>query len=229
MAVLLLFAGRAGALEVGGVMPSWNDVSWIGSAPAANGQVTVLDLWSPANPACRATMPRLTDLQTRYGDRVRVIGLCAGDADVARAFVAGMGSRVHYAIGTVASLAPFAPSVGAPCTLLIDSSGSVLWWGDALNAAEPLARVLNGTFVIEPIPPIAAPASGKQVRIIDDPRPVTVIEERQTVIERHAPLVIITPYPHCWSLRLHACCSSGPFFIPRPPLPLFLFPGCPRW
>ncbi|MBA2481110.1 MAG: hypothetical protein H0V44_10635 [Planctomycetes bacterium] len=221
----LVFSLPLAALEVGGSVPAMDDATWIsGSAPAAPSQpsqeaasrVSVIDLWSPTNPACRATMPRLTDLAKRHADRVRVLGLCAGDPEAASVFVQGMGSRVGYPIAVVPSLTPFAPSVGAPCTLLVDERGVVLWWGDALNVAEPLARVLDGTFVVEPIPPVrsASPPT--------EPTGSAPELRREMIVEHHyherpGASVVISPYAH-WH-RPHVGVSYHvPFFLPHPPL-----------
>jgi hypothetical protein len=159
VAIALGGLASAPALDVGEHLPALGPVTWLGDAVDPTGSFAVIDLWSPDNPACRATMPRLTDLQRRHPE-VKIVGLAAGDPSLTEQFVKSMGSRVGYAIGVVPSLEPFAPPVGAPIAVLVDRSGTVLWWGDATEVAQPLAEALGGTFIPTPPmvqPPLAAP------------------------------------------------------------------------
>jgi hypothetical protein len=159
MAFALAGLASAAELDVGSRLPALGEVAWLGEPVDTTGHFAVIDLWSPDNPACRATMPRLTDLQRRHPE-VRIVGLTAADPTLTSEFVSGMGSRVGYAIGVVPSLAPFAPPVGTPIALLVDRSGTVLWWGDATEIAEPLAEALGGTFI--PTPPQVQPPLAPQ-------------------------------------------------------------------
>jgi hypothetical protein len=151
----LLIASAATALEVGDHIAALGDVAWISSPADISGKVALIDLWSPDSASTRAVMPRLTDLQRRHPEAV-IVSLTATDPEAAQRFIAGMGSRIGYAVGVVPSLTPFDPGIGVPCAVVIDRSGRVVWWGDAMNAVEPLTHVLDGTFVAEP-PHHAAP------------------------------------------------------------------------
>jgi thiol-disulfide isomerase/thioredoxin len=218
---LLLACGRASALDVGSRLPALNEVAWLGAPVDPAGAFTVVDLWSPENPACRAIMPRLTDLQRRHPE-VRVIGLTAAPREEAERFVTGMGARVGYAIGVVSSLAPFAPPVGTPSAVLLDRSGNVLWWGDAMDVVEPLSRALTGTFVpvslTPPSPPAAeAPRAEPATAPVPSERPQSRVEVRE-----RTRTVVVVEHPWWWSVD--AC--GGPcisrVWLPRPPLPLLV-------
>jgi len=151
--VVALLSSQAHALEVGQTAPAIDKPTWlVGNAPSA-GTVMLIDLWEPGDPASRATMPCLTDLQHRHVNQVQVIGLTAAPADVAQSFISRMGSRIDYRLAQVADIRPWMPSgVGPPVTLLVDSHGTVVWWGDATQAARPLVELLDGTLVPMPAP-----------------------------------------------------------------------------
>lgn len=218
---------KAMALETGDRLPALTDVAWIDGRSgagdsAAPDAVTVVDLWSPDNAACRATMPRLTDLQKRHPE-VRVIGLTDASDAATRRFVTGMGSRIGYGIGVVPALKAFAPSVGAPCALIVDRRGTVVWWGDAMDVPGPLARVLDGTFVPEAQPAtVLQPASPIEVvpRIPEEAGSHGYIErpERRTTVIVGVPQVVCVPHPCWWALSVHGGACSGHFIIPHPPL-----------
>lgn len=238
--VAALPAAPVAAVEVGEPLPALDAITWIGDAPEIKGRVVLVDLWSPADDAFRATMPRLTDLQRRHPDAL-VIGLAAGDAAAARRCVDAMGSRVGYAIGTVTDLARFAPAVaGAPVTLLVDRSGTVRWWGDALHAAEPLVDGLQGRWPSEhrepprsgSVPAQTPPAvvstpRGQPERIVE-----RVVEERIVVVEAPPPRtsVVVVGAPRFSTRRSHVWIDLGcsrPVLLPRPPR--LLLPPLPFW
>lgn len=222
----LLSPATALALEVGDRLPALSDVAWIDGKDAVGevdvGTVTVVDLWAPENPACRATMPRLTDLQKRHPE-VRVIGLTGSSDAATRRFVTGMGSRIGYRIGVVTDLKAFVPSVGAPCALVIDRRGSVVWWGDAMDVPGPLARVLDGTFVPEPVPFPAQirPIGPALSSALSAEAPLSYTERaerRSTVVYVDRPRVVCVPHPCWWAVSVHGGACSGRFILPHPPL-----------
>jgi hypothetical protein len=175
-------APSAWALEVGQALPPIGAATWLAGKPPAPGTVVVVDLWAPEDPAARATMPCLTDLQHHYGDRIQVVGLTAAAPDAADAFIARMGARIDYRLAAVPALTAWLPDgIPAPITLLVDNHGTVVWWGDATELARPLAQVMDGTFVPPPAPlpapilvaapPVAAPAAPAAVAPAPAPAP----------------------------------------------------------
>jgi thiol-disulfide isomerase/thioredoxin len=224
-ACLAVVATTAQALDVGDRMPPLTEAAWIGHAPDPAGRFTVIDLWSPDDPACRATMPVMTDVQRRHPE-VSVIGLTAADHTLAVEFVAGMESRVGYAVGIVPALAPYAPPVGAPAAVLIDRTGTVLWWGDALDIPTVLAQAQSSTFVptppAPPTPAAAAPAEQPAAPTSSVQQPQERIVYRETVVVHDpGPRVVVSapvvvPPPWSWHVGV-----TVPLFIPPPPWVVF--------
>jgi thiol-disulfide isomerase/thioredoxin len=116
---------------VGAFAPAWTGIEGVGgnfpSSPSSlRGRVVVLDFWATWCAPCRMVVPKLGDLQARYGAQgLSVLGVSTEDAQDVAQFVQRM--SVHYSIG-VDRHAETTRSYGVsslPTVVVIDKRGVV--------------------------------------------------------------------------------------------------------
>jgi len=132
-------------------------LTWVKGDPVtiAPGTVYVVEFWATWCPPCRDSIPHLTELQARYGDRVVFVGVSNEDAATVRPFVAGLGNQMAYTVavdpaGKVVDgyMRAFGQS-GIPTAFVVDAEGRVAWVGHPMGDLEAvLDRVLAGTYTI---------------------------------------------------------------------------------
>ena len=163
-------SGRAEAQEltVGSPAPELRPAEWIkGEAwdDSARGQVRVVDFWSSWCDMCRATIAHVSKVAQRHRDSdVVFIGVSVWESegsDVA-SFTRELGDRLGLSyrvaldqprqgrrpeVETIAArwLRP-AWRIGIPATFIIDRDGRIAWIGHPFELAEPLDRVVKGTW-----------------------------------------------------------------------------------
>ena len=152
LAILLILTCLtvAPALEVGDQAPSLSDVTWMkGEATEAKGVITVVEFWATWCGPCRKTIPHLTELQKKHGDKVRMIGLSDETAAKVKPFVTEMGAQMEYRVGLASkeTHAAYMEGIdGIPHAFLIDASGTVLWQGHPGQISGPLEQAVSGKF-----------------------------------------------------------------------------------
>ena len=114
--------------------------------------VFLVEFWATWCPACRASMPHLSELQQKHEDEgLIVVGISIGeDPEVVRAFVDEDKSRMKYTVAVDRNLAtaysymlPFGEE-NIPHAFIVDESGALVWHG---HPADPsLEEVLVGLF-----------------------------------------------------------------------------------
>jgi thiol-disulfide isomerase/thioredoxin len=152
--IAVCLGGGAGlaAVEVGDAAPPLGRVAWIkGDAVKLGGALTVVEFWATWCAPCRQSIPHLTELQKRYGDQLRVIGLSGEDEAAVRPFVASMGPRMDYRVGLAdedLSKAYMGSRQGIPYAFLIGGDSKVLWIGHPMSLKRILASIAAHTFDI---------------------------------------------------------------------------------
>jgi len=161
-------------LLVGDPAPKLEVSKWVQGTPVPSfkaGQVYVIDFWSTWCGPCKDSMPRLSQMQSEYGEKVVFIGVDVWDYQERVApFVAEMGAKLTYRIA-LDTLPPIPKNEGnipmwakdngkcaqswlaasgadgIPTIFLVDGAGKIAWIGHDLNELQSATdRVLAGTW-----------------------------------------------------------------------------------
>lgn len=132
-------------------------LTWVKGDPVtiAPGKVYVVEFWATWCPPCVKSIPHLTELQAKYGDRVVFVGVSNEDVATVRPFVAGKGDRMAYAVavdpaGNVVNgyMTAFQQRT-IPAAFIVNTEGRIIWRGNPLGDLEAvLDQVLAGTYTI---------------------------------------------------------------------------------
>ena len=157
------------SLGIGDPAPRLKLGNWVKGKPLAEferDQVYVVDFWATWCTPANKSIPMLSDLERKYaGKGVRVIGVSVFEekpCDVAP-FVERQGERMSYSIacdhvldGATASQGAMALSwlkasgeTSLPTAFIVDRAGRIVWIGDSMSVAGPLAEVVAGTWDLE--------------------------------------------------------------------------------
>ncbi len=95
---------------------------------AARGNVVLLNFWATWCGPCRMEVPDLVALQTKYGERLQVIGLVVDDEDEAavRAFAKRYSINYPIAMATSEMRIKFGGVPALPTSFIIDAQGRVV-------------------------------------------------------------------------------------------------------
>ena len=150
IAALLALAASAFALDVGAPAPSLKNVTWVkGQGVTTSGKITVVEFWATWCGPCIKTIPHLTELQKKYGDKIQIAGLSNEDKPTVLPFVEKMGEKMDYHVGLIdeATHGAYMQGVdGIPHAFLVDANGTVMWQGHPATMDGTLAKMVNGTF-----------------------------------------------------------------------------------
>ena len=199
LSTLLLFSSsldRPYKLMVGDPAPKLSVSKWSRGEPVSsfqNGKVYVIDFFATWCEPCKRSMPVLSTLQTKYGERATFIGIDVWDyQERVPELLLQMGNKLNYRVA-LDDLPPIpkeeqnvpmwgvnhGPSSkdwlvasgrheeGIPTVFVINGKGRVAWIGDNTNElAAQLARVVDGTFDIDAAAKLYAvrAAHDKQIR-----------------------------------------------------------------
>jgi thiol-disulfide isomerase/thioredoxin len=135
------------------------------------GQVYLIDFWATWCGPCRESIPHLTELQKKFGDKVRIVGVSVWEPrekDV-EPFVREWGDRMGYTVASdrvegitatdeeersresvdkgLMSKSYLVDSgwaeIGIPCVFLVNGEGRIAWIGSGAGDTTPLEGVLN--------------------------------------------------------------------------------------
>jgi thiol-disulfide isomerase/thioredoxin len=152
-ALLVLITVRALALDVGDPAPELAEVTWVkGDAPSAAATVRVVEFWATWCGPCRQSIPHLTELQKKFGDKAVIVGLSNEKPEVVTPFVAEQGEKMSYLVGIAGSETydRYMDGIpGIPHAFLISVDGKVLWHGHPMSLEGPLGKAVAGTFDVD--------------------------------------------------------------------------------
>ncbi len=153
-------------LQAGDVAPALDAVKWFKGAEVKafeKGKAYVVEFWATWCGPCRASIPKLTATQKKYGGKgFTVIGVSVdqgGDAaKKVQDFVEKSGDRMVYSImldggGTGAAYLGGAGVQGIPHAFVVDKDGKMVWHGNPNQVSEGMELVIkevaDGTFDIK--------------------------------------------------------------------------------
>jgi thiol-disulfide isomerase/thioredoxin len=107
------------------------------STAAWKGKVVLLNFWATWCPPCRAEVPMLVDLATRYKDRVQILGISLDDGpQEVKAFVKDEGINYPVAMASRDILAEFGGVPALPTLFVVDPDGNVVQKHEGLYSRE---------------------------------------------------------------------------------------------
>jgi peroxiredoxin len=90
------------------------------------GKVVVLDFWATWCEPCKQEIPHLIDLQSKYAQRVQVLGISMDDDDKpVRTFQQQYKMNYPIAVGTSSLADQYGGVLGLPITFVIDGQGRI--------------------------------------------------------------------------------------------------------
>ncbi len=116
----------------GGAPPPFQIEKWISDPPVTDGKFILIDFWATWCGPCRQSIPELNDLQSRFSDRLTVIGVSNEPEDAIHKMTS---PTINYsvAIDTQSRMAQSLEIHAIPHCILIDPSGIVRFEGNPLS------------------------------------------------------------------------------------------------
>src|ERR1700727_198478 len=97
------------------------------STAAWKGKVVLLNFWATWCPPCRAEVPVLVDLATRYKDRVQIIGVSVDDGpEEVKAFVKDEGMNYPVVMASREIVAEYGGVPALPTLFVVNADGNVV-------------------------------------------------------------------------------------------------------
>src|SRR5262245_46938845 len=158
---------QGAALKVGDPAPKLQVSQWVQGAPVKEfqrGQVYVVEFWATWCGPCRASIPHLNELHTKFKDKgLIVIGqdVWEDNQNGVEPFVKKMGDQMTYRValdqldsdqkGKMAQTwMEAAGQDGIPTAFLVDKKGMIAWIGHPMKLkAALLEQALDGTLDIQ--------------------------------------------------------------------------------
>lgn len=110
------------------------------------GKVVLLNLWATWCGPCRSEMPWFVEFQERYGDRgftVAAVSLDEDGWDSVRPFMRELGLNFPVLMGGDTAETYFGAIDSIPATLIIDRSGSIVFWHEGVPEKADYARQIE--------------------------------------------------------------------------------------
>lgn len=152
-ALTMTLAAHALALSVGDKAPPLKVANWVkGDAidlSKETGKIIVVEFWATWCGPCKASIPHLSDMQTRLSDAgVKIIGVTQEDPnnslDTVKRFVEEQASGMAYTVAfdkgeTYSAYMGGVGARGIPNAFVIDKEGKLAWYGHPM---EPQFEIL---------------------------------------------------------------------------------------
>jgi cytochrome c biogenesis protein CcmG/thiol:disulfide interchange protein DsbE len=108
--------------------PKFEAEAWIGNQPDTRGKFVLIDFWATWCGPCRASIPHLNGLQSKFKDKLVIIGLTDEPLNKVKAMKS---PQIEYAVATDTQgrMLSAAQVRGIPHAMLIDPSGIVRFEG----------------------------------------------------------------------------------------------------
>jgi thiol-disulfide isomerase/thioredoxin len=101
------------------------------------GKVVLLNFWATWCPPCRAEVPMLVDLATRYKDRVQIVGVSLDDGpEEVKAFVKDQGINYPVVMASREILAEYGGVPALPTLFVVNPDGNVVQKHEGLYSRE---------------------------------------------------------------------------------------------
>jgi thiol-disulfide isomerase/thioredoxin len=156
---------RRHALEPGDAAPGLSIRRWMHGGAfelSAGDTVHVVEFWATWCGPCLMSMPHIAELQTRYGDKVKFVGVTEEEPELVSEFLqkpaqGGQQSwrqlltyriAVDDAGKTSSAWLQAAGQEGIPCAFIVGRGGKVEWIGHPMAIDRPLQQVVDGTWDI---------------------------------------------------------------------------------
>ena len=131
---------------------------WLtGKAPVTKDKVIIVDFWATWCPPCRATIPDLNKLASKFKDDVVVIGISNEKPAVVQSFMQKTQMKYNVGIDTKSKSSEAIGVEGIPHVLVISADGVVRWQGFPLDDKDPLTEEVVAKIVA--VSKASAPAS----------------------------------------------------------------------
>jgi thiol-disulfide isomerase/thioredoxin len=155
---------RLADLMVGDNAPAISVGKWVkGKAVDGfeKGKVYVVEFWATWCGPCKQSIPHLTELQKKFGDKATFIGVSAFENNWAgvEPFVQSEGDKMDYNVAMDHVAAPTdregdmaknwmeaAHQPGIPTAFVIDREGKIAWIGHPMELESPLTQIVGGTW-----------------------------------------------------------------------------------
>ena len=165
------------ALMVGDAAPAVRVSRFVKGDPVAEfqrGQVYVIEFWATWCVPCKDSIPHLTELQKKYGEKVKILGVSVWEArpEAVEPFVKQWDERMQYSVAmdkVESSISGGAAqrqresvekgqmskaymvdsgwdAVGIPAAFIVDQEGRIAWIGDPMGLDGPLEEVIAGKY-----------------------------------------------------------------------------------
>jgi thiol-disulfide isomerase/thioredoxin len=155
-------------LTIGDPAPSIKTATWLKGGKLGSfkkGKIYVVEFWATWCGPCKENIPHLTELASKYKDKVSIIGVSIWESlesddpnplKKVKDFVDSQGEKMDYHVAaddktdTIANswMKP-ANEGGIPCSFIINGEGIIAWIGHPAKMEEALTKVIDGTFDIK--------------------------------------------------------------------------------
>ena len=149
-------------LEIGSPAPALAVREWVKGEKIEKlkpGQMYVVEFWATWCGPCLASMPHLAELQTKYGDKVQMIGVSQEETPKVTDFLkeerkegVTWDSTITYRMAmddegkTSDAYMSAAGEQGIPTAFIIGKEGVIEWIGHPMQMDEPLAKIVAGNW-----------------------------------------------------------------------------------
>ncbi len=148
---------HAERLSVGMPAPALDIEEWVQGAKVelstdASKKLHLVEFWATWCPPCKASVPKLSEIQDKYKDNLTIIGVTDPDnrgntPDAIRKFVKSQGKALTYTIAidkkgkTYERYMEAAGESGIPHCFLVGKDGKIIWTGSPLD--DELGQVID--------------------------------------------------------------------------------------
>jgi thiol-disulfide isomerase/thioredoxin len=126
---------------------------------------SVVEFWATWCGPCKQTIPHLTEMAKRYGEKVVFTGVSVWErpngADKnnlagVKTFVGEMGDKMNYNVAVDTAEGEMAKTWmmaaeqdGIPTAFVVDPTGTIIWIGHPMEMEEPLKEMVAGTYDVK--------------------------------------------------------------------------------